>query len=458
MPRMHIARVDLRGVGPFEDASFLFPDSGSRIILFEGPNGCGKTTIAQAIAVAVGHRDLFASREDGLQPPSSTFARRFRGDDGGVTVSIADEVDRCAVTLSGAGDERVDVRSQGLEASNRVAARLRDLRGPASRGQAAAIGWAAFAYRGFAQTAQLESQGPGPLEHPPLLAALSFGAGTGGAHDLGQFLTNVEFDRVQAKLYASEKPAPEAQRLARIAESRAAVLTRLQDALSSVLDRDVAVEFLIGQRAPRIRFDGEIVPLDLLGEGMRNTVSWLSNLIVRLERVPWASPDVSPFDQELWLLLDEIEESLHPTMQLRLFPALLSLFPRARIYATTHSPFVVASLGEGHVFSIRPDPRTHRVSGALRPVALTPGRSLEWAVEEVFAAPTGIVDPATRGALDLHRRDVDALRRQDAIDWKGFLERRERLSALNEEVRAILRMTEAPVRRVVEAKLREEAA
>ena len=39
------------------------------------------------------------------------------------------------------------------------------------------------------------------------------------------------------------------------------------------------------------------------------------------------------------LLIDEIENHLHPTWQRRVIPALLDHFPGLQIFATTHSPF-----------------------------------------------------------------------------------------------------------------------
>ena len=47
------------------------------------------------------------------------------------------------------------------------------------------------------------------------------------------------------------------------------------------------------------------------------------------------------------LLIDEIENHLHPTWQRRVIPALLEHFPGLQIFATTHSPFVVAGLKKG---------------------------------------------------------------------------------------------------------------
>src|SRR5262249_47335347 len=156
------------------------------------------------------------------------------------------------------------------------------------------------------------------------------------------------------------------QELERLAASRQHMLDEIARALSEVLDRKVTFEIPVGQHAPNVFIDGERIPLELLGEGMRSTFAWLSDLLVRLHRITWEDAARPPLEQDFWLILDEIDESLHPTLQMRLLPALRRLFPRARIYITTHSPFVVASAGEGYVFSIRPDAH-HHVSGTIAP-------------------------------------------------------------------------------------------
>lgn len=52
------------------------------------------------------------------------------------------------------------------------------------------------------------------------------------------------------------------------------------------------------------------------------------------------------------LLIDEIENHLHPTWQRRVIPALLEHFPGLQIFATTHSPFVVAGREAGQVHQL----------------------------------------------------------------------------------------------------------
>ena len=131
------------------------------------------------------------------------------------------------------------------------------------------------------------------------------------------------------------------------------MIRRMADALSLVVDRKVSIDFPSGRMSPRVRFDGADVPIQYLGEGLRRTVSWLVDLLVRLERTNWVDTSRAPTEQAFWLLLDEVDEALHPSMQARLLPAIRDLFPNARIYATTHSPFVVGSVDSGCVFRLR---------------------------------------------------------------------------------------------------------
>ena len=63
------------------------------------------------------------------------------------------------------------------------------------------------------------------------------------------------------------------------------------------------------------------------------------------------------------LLIDEIENHLHPRWQRRVIPALLEHFPGLQIFATTHSPFVVAGLKAGQVHVLKRDANGRRNGG-----------------------------------------------------------------------------------------------
>ncbi len=319
------------------------------------------------------------------------------------------------------------------------------------------LSWAAFVYHSHMPSAKLASDGPREIAEDPRSSALAFDKTWLAAEALGQLAVNLEFERIQFAQYATERKG-EGTDLSDGASARKKTIQMMENAFSRLLGREVRLVFELGKMAPKMLFDGADVPLDQLGEGMRSSIAWLSDLLVRLVRIPWIDPARSPFEQEFWLILDEVEASLHPTAQIRVLPALRELFPRARIYATTHSPFVVASATSGRIFCLRPDPTTHLVSGTLKPVPLAPGQSLEWVVSAIFDAPVGIVDTETREALAAHQRDIHELRAGREVDWVKLLERRRRLVALNDEVATIVLVTEAPIRKVMEEKVRSQAA
>lgn len=96
-------------------------------------------------------------------------------------------------------------------------------------------------------------------------------------------------------------------------------------------------------------------------------------------------------DQAAILLIDEIENHLHPTWQRRVIPALRKHFPGLQIFATTHSPFVVAGLKRGQVH------RLYREKGVIKTDKLTEEEKehklVGWTVEEILREFMDVTDP-----------------------------------------------------------------
>lgn len=468
---IRLERLVLKGIGPFDDAVFEIPapapGSAGELVLFEGPNGSGKSTLLEALAVLIGAVYGFPGSDlvtgvspeqsdallkaasyqmvSPLLPPITNCVRRFRNESASLEACVSHA--KQAFKLDYKPQDGFARISPNHEVNGFDV--VRSALASAAAGRKCKVPWAAFAYRGPAAAAKLDTRGPGPIDPPPLLGALSFGRLLAGGEQLGQLFINLEFERVQAVAYSVEASGESTGEMAAVAAARQGAIDRFKCALSKVIGRKVTIDFPLGLQAPRVLFDGEYVPIDLLGEGIRRTVSWLADLLVRLERIDWYEPTASPFDRPFWLLLDEVEQSLHPTLQMCILPALRELFPNARIYATTHSPFVVASAGEGYVFPIRPR-RDRRVTGRVEPMKLEHGQSLEWVVEEVFGAPSTFLDQETIDALARHKGYVDALRRSETIDWAAFQRVRAWLYDLNDEIRTVVAMREAPVRRTID--------
>jgi predicted ATP-binding protein involved in virulence len=80
-------------------------------------------------------------------------------------------------------------------------------------------------------------------------------------------------------------------------------------------------------------------------------VSWVADLLMRLDRIPWQ--DATPVLQRRFLLLlDEVDIHLHPAWQRRILPLVQRMFPNAQIIASTHSPFVVTSVDDARIITL----------------------------------------------------------------------------------------------------------
>ena len=136
-----------------------------------------------------------------------------------------------------------------------------------------------------------------------------------------------------------------------------------------------------------ITADGIDEPLFMgdLSSGTQGTLLWVWYLAIEManfrnHRGDWQT-------QPVILLIDEIENHLHPTWQRRVIPALLEHFPGLQIFATTHSPFVVAGLKAGQVHLLNRD-----ANGVI--TATTNEQDIiGWTTDEILRTFMGVDDP-----------------------------------------------------------------
>ncbi|MGD9752052.1 MAG: AAA family ATPase [Acidimicrobiia bacterium] len=82
---------------------------------------------------------------------------------------------------------------------------------------------------------------------------------------------------------------------------------------------------------------GEGVPLEAVADGYRVVFNWLIDMYGRAIRPGWITEDGSVAGV---ILIDELDQHLHPELQAAVMRELLRLLPNAQIVATTHSPLV----------------------------------------------------------------------------------------------------------------------
>ena len=124
------------------------------------------------------------------------------------------------------------------------------------------------------------------------------------------------------------------------------------------------------------------------------------------------------------LLIDEIENHLHPTWQRRVIPALLDHFPGLQIFATTHSPFVVAGRKKGQVHLLKRD-ENGVVSATTNQQDI-----IGWTADEILRVFMGVGEPtdertANAGAELRRLRDMGKL-----ADEREEEQRQERIREL----------------------------
>ena len=192
--------------------------------------------------------------------------------------------------------------------------------------------------------------------------------------------------------------------------------------------------------------DADSVPIYLghLSSGTEGTLLWIRWLALKM--VHHYKFEDSWEKRPAILLIDEIENHLHPTWQRRVIPALLEHFPGLQIFATTHSPFMVAGLKAGQVHLLNRD-----ANGVV--TASTNERDvIGWTADEILRTMMGVDEPTDQLTVDRANRlrqlreketltpeeesELNALRRQvneDLLAKGGPLEvERERYADLME--------------------------
>ena len=92
------------------------------------------------------------------------------------------------------------------------------------------------------------------------------------------------------------------------------------------------------------------IPLHSWADGYRVTLNWI------LDIYAWAMRHGGSIDSQGHvsgvLLIDEIEQHLHPSMQRGIVHSLKKLFPKLQIIASTHSPLVLQGVAWHEIFSL----------------------------------------------------------------------------------------------------------
>jgi predicted ATPase len=177
-------------------------------------------------------------------------------------------------------------------------------------------------------------------------------------------------------------------------------LSQIQEMLARVLTLKSASQVFLTPTGIQVKGLEDRTELGALGDGYRATITWVVDLL------SWwwlskgsANTNTTPSGI---VLLDEVEQHLHPRWQIKIMRLLRSVFPKLQIIATTHSPLVIS--GSKDLPIHRLDRGQHRILNASG-----------WRAEDVYRDVMGLLSSRPEPDQEL----IDEYRRLRLLHLEG---------------------------------------
>ena len=423
---MHIARIDVDYLPPLESIVFDFDE---RVNLFVGPNASGKSTILRAV------KEMHSLALSGGPPPTRD------GDTGRITNVPTAEADVGTLYLN--YDSVNEDRPMVIMETSRDWPR-----------NASGARWSAVPLLYIPATrvhlAGMHVFGKSIRETPPDIQLARI--------ELAQSINRPLFDSDSERFIGPYVKSlisvlPEALELNQRQKEQFSVALQIgyscaKNICSEVIrgasprtyvevaaERDNSFEGNLFESILARHYNmGIVTSDDILGDGLytgalsagtQGTLLWVYALALRMgSHYGW---------KEGWekkpaiLLIDEIENHLHPTWQRRVIPALLEHFPGLQIFATTHSPFVVAGLKARQVHLLKRD-ENGRVTATTNTEDV-----IGWTADEILRNMMGVEEPTDQLTVDRANR-LRQLREKETLTPDEESELNELRRQVNEDL------------------------
>ncbi|MDE2924740.1 MAG: AAA family ATPase [Acidobacteriota bacterium] len=214
-------------------------------------------------------------------------------------------------------------------------------------------------------------------------------------------------------------------------------LTTLQavlDAIANCVEDAVEADFDFEQDDIVLEFPtGFRTPFSLLSDGQRSVAATVGDIALRCAIINPHLRGGARLNTPGVVLIDELDQHLHPRWQRRAIGDLQGTFPHLQFVATSHSPFIIQSVEQGHVINLDDDD-VHRpgrspqsiedivenVMGVEQPQRSRRFQQMVKAAEEYLQALEGASSAVDSGRLDQLRERLDSLEEPFA-DNPGYL-------------------------------------
>jgi hypothetical protein len=388
---MRISSVHLVDVGVFDDTKIDFPtpkqENGAEIHLLTGANGSEKSTILYALA--------------GTVAPPPMLDQRMRSSTSKVDIQFSNGQQTNVQSRPNANRVLPD-KYVFPNLSNAIMA--------GSVNEGVPFSFAMFAYSGNRSVTSVQLEGIKEIHQTPFSGALSF-HGTVQPGVLIQWIANTN-SKIANAFYKGQ--------FSRVTELKNSI-QRIESAVAEIIGKSVEFVYEDDPRLDvKIRVGDTLLSFDVLPDGLKSIISWIADLLMRLDRINWAEKrDV--LDQNFILFLDEIEIHLHPAWQRKILPVVQKLFRNAQIFIATHSPFVIGSVSNAWAYQLTVPP-----SPVVTPTLTNSANSVELVLHDIF----GIEE---RFGVDVEKKFAEFYELRDKI-FTGEVEREQDFMRLAEEL------------------------
>lgn len=129
---------------------------------------------------------------------------------------------------------------------------------------------------------------------------------------------------------------------------------RFVNALRVLLDDEaITLEYDYKEYDFKIHEPGrEPFGFDTLSDGYSSVIHIVSDLIMRMDKNWLLKDEISQYDVEGIVLIDELETHLHIDLQKKILPFLTEFFPGIQFIISTHSPYILNSISNAKVYDL----------------------------------------------------------------------------------------------------------
>lgn len=406
MSMLRIKQLEMHQIGPFGDLILDFSErpigmeDKAEIHILTGENGTGKSTVLEMLVIGVS-----------LKIPA--LMNKLRGNS--ILKTVFNEPGNTELRFKD-GKDILDHSNLEIESGYWIPYNFKK-----------PFKFAFFAYSGHRRFDHASIAGIREIESHPFEHALDFRQSINPENIL-QWIANNKAGQAFAQVEGNSQEL----------EQLRVIMHKLESTISEIIQKSIRFQVKTKPYNVVVDVEGEELDFNQLPDGLKSIISWIADLLMRMDRVKWEN-DTPVFDRNFILFLDEIEVHLHPAWQRKILPVVQKLFPNAQIFISTHSPFVVGSVDGAWIHKlVKPNGDSKLAEGY--PKLSEDGNSFRYWLDEVFDVSAEFGIGAENQLKEFYALRDEVLKSNDENLNKKLLGKGRELAVQSTELHQIIEM------------------